>query len=140
AQDFQHGVAWSLDAAVLGDGTPVTVYTEVREDLDPDYVVLSSILAIPDDFEAEFIEAQNGILIDGDPIFMDVDVNDLEDLIVGGAPATGEPAATPADATPVAGEPRDHAKLPDNGSGGRNESETGAATRTSDSRDGGSDF
>lgn len=137
AADYQDGVAWSLDNAVLGDGTEVYVYTEVREGLDPEYVVLSAVLAEPDTFIDEFTGAQDSITLDGDPLFLDVDATNLEQLITGGAVATEEPQATTATTTTkgtdsgTAENPRDHAKLPGRDGTSEitsgNETETGAA-------------
>lgn len=126
AADYRNGIAWTLDEAVLGDGAHVYVYIEVREGLDPDYVVLSAVLAIREDFADVFAGVQGDISIDGDPIFADVDAADLEDLIAGGAVADQTPTG---DSTRGAGaeNPRDHAKLPDRDDQGANETETGTA-------------
>lgn len=139
--DYRRGVAWSLDNAVLGDGTEVIVYTQVDENLDPDYLVLVAVLATPEEFADEFESAQESMAIDGEPVFADVDIADLEDLIAGGASTTTstdeetEEVDTDADTdteTSKVGQsgkedPRQNARLPgnDNTNTGGNQTETG---------------
>ena len=131
AADYSDGVAWTLDNAILGDGTAVILYIEVREDVDPEYLQLVAVLAEPENFEAEFTSAQESLLVDGEPVFADVDYSDLEDLLSGGSvdpDATAEPAANNSKSS-SSDIRRENAKLP--GSGGTtdigNTSETGNA-------------
>jgi hypothetical protein len=128
ASDYSDSVAWSLNNAVLGDGTPVVLYIEVREDVDPEYLLLVAVLAEPENFEDEFTSAQESMSIDGEPVFTDVDYSDLEVLLTEGT-AGGDDATAEAGAETTEGDlRRQNAKLP--GSGGArdldNETETGS--------------
>lgn len=124
AQDYRHGVAWSLDHAVLGDGAEVYVYAEIQEGLDPDYLVLSTVLAKPDDFLDEMASAQANITLDGEPMFSDVDIDALGETLSGGLETTPQPDATAGGKASDSGNPREHAKLP--GEGGPNAGTPGA--------------
>lgn len=136
--DYRRGIAWSLDHAVLGDGTEVIVYTQVDENVDPDYLVLAAVLAMPEDFADEFVSLQESMAIDGEAVFSNVDVADLEDLIDGGSSATtttdedtDTETDTGTDDAKVGQtgkeDPRENARLPghDTKTSGGNQTETG---------------
>ncbi|HWV24785.1 MAG TPA: hypothetical protein VNZ58_11395, partial [Thermomicrobiales bacterium] len=129
AKDEESDRAWSLDHAILGDGTEVYVYVEVRAGIDPDYLVLSTILAKPADFMDEFTSAQDNILLDGESIFPDTDADEIEALITGGGQGTTQEQPTEVATATSGGEnPRDHAKLP--GKSGDDEIDSGNETET----------
>lgn len=75
-----NGFAWTLYTADLG-GTEMYVYATVQEDRFADWHLLE-LVAIPTSmFEDEFVSFQESVEIDGDPMFVDSNVDDLIDIL-----------------------------------------------------------
>lgn len=93
-------LAWSLFQGEISSGDVATVYVEVEEDVEGDYDLVSVAVALTDDFVDQYELVNETVEVDGISLFSEFGVDEIGDLLGGGATATTEAAdteATPSD-------------------------------------------
>lgn len=94
-EDSNRDLSWSLVYLEPTAGEPFVLYIEVVEDFSDDFELVTLLLAEEQDFLDLYELVYDTVEVDGDPILDQFDVDEIEELVVGGA-AVEDEEVTPA--------------------------------------------